>query len=59
MDSAIQVFEKFNDILEERIFTCFENEHTIVAWIFGSEKGNAIFKEFMEYYHKIQFIPVK
>lgn len=56
LDSDIEVLKKFDDLLEAKAFTCFENDHAIAAWIFGSEKGNPIFKEFMEYYQKKPFI---
>lgn len=56
LDSDIEVIKKFDDLLDQKAFTCFENNHTIAAWIFGSEKGNPIFKEFLEYYHNTPFI---
>lgn len=56
LDSDIEVIKRFDDLLDHGAFTCFENDHAIAAWIFGSEKGNPIFKEFMEYYHKTPFL---
>lgn len=56
LDSDIEVIKKFDDLLNSPGFTCFENDHTVAAWIFGSEKGNPLFKEFMDYYNDKVFI---
>lgn len=56
LDSDIEVIKSFDDLLNEHGFTCFENNHSVAAWIFGSEKGNPLFKEFMDYYTDKAFI---
>lgn len=56
LDSDIEVIKKFDDLLNNHAFTCFENNHAIAAWIFGSEKGNPIFKKFLEYYEDRAFV---
>lgn len=57
LDSDIEVLKKFDDLLENAAFTGFEkNDGIVAAWIFGSEKGNPIFKEFLEYYADRPFI---
>lgn len=56
LDSDIEVFKKFDDLLDNPSFTCFENNHTVAAWIFGSVKGNPLFKQFLDYYIGKSFI---
>lgn len=56
LDSDIEVLRSFDDLLDDKAFTGFENSHAIAAWIFGSEKGNPLFKEFLEYYVDRPFI---
>lgn len=56
LDSDIEVIKKFDDLLNNAAFTCFENNHSVAAWIFGSEKGNPLFKEFLDYYKDRKFI---
>lgn len=56
LDSDIEVIKKFDDLLENKAFTCFENNDWVAAWIFGSEQGNPLFKEFMEEYNDRHFI---
>lgn len=56
LDSDIEVFKSFDDLLNNKAFTGFENERDIAAWIFASEKGNPLFKDFMDYYNDVSFI---
>ncbi len=56
LDSDIEVMKKFDDLLDNKAFTSFEKEYTVAAWIFGSEKGNPIFKEFLDYYRDRHFV---
>ena len=56
LDSDIEVLRSFDDLLDNKGFTCFENDKEIAAWIFGSEKGNPLFKEFMDDYNGRHFI---
>ncbi len=56
LDSDIEVLRNFDDLLDNKGFTCFEDMKGIAAWIFGSEKGNRLFKEFMDDYKGRRFI---
>ncbi len=56
LDSDIEVLRKFDDLLDEKAFTGFDSNHAIAAWIFGSEKGNPLFKELLEYYDDKSFL---
>lgn len=56
LDADIKVLKSFDSLLDNDAFTCFESEKSIAAWIFGSRKGNPIFKEFLDYYNDRNFI---
>lgn len=56
LDSDIEVLKEFDTLLEDSAFTGFEKPGQIAAWIFGSEKGNPIFKEFLDYYIDRPFV---
>lgn len=56
LDSDIEVLKSFDDLLNLKGFTGFEDEEHIAAWIFGSEKGNPIFKELLHDYDNRRFI---
>jgi len=56
LDSDIEVLKSFDDILDQRAFTGFEDDKNISAWIFGSEKSNALFMEVLEDYKDRHFI---
>ena len=58
LDSDIEVLKSLNDLLDRKAFTGFEKVHncTVAAWIFGTERKNPIFKEFLDYYNDRHFI---
>ena len=56
LDSDIEVYRNFDSLLNNSAFTGFEEIDRISAWIFGSEKGNILFKELMEFYDDRKFI---
>lgn len=57
LDTDVEVLKKFDDILDNMAFAGFEREnHTIATCIFGSEKGNSLFKNFLDYYIDRPFI---
>lgn len=56
LDSDIEVFKSFDDLLNNKSFTGFETEKDIAAWIFASEKHNPLFKELMSYYDNKKFL---
>lgn len=56
LDSDIEVLKSFDSLLDNEAFTGFEDYGRIAAWIFGSEKGNPLFKELLDYYEGRHFI---
>ena len=56
LDSDIEILKNFDPLLKNEAFTGFEDYGRIAAWIFGSEKGNPLFKEFLDYYEGRHFI---
>lgn len=56
LDSDIEVLKNFDELLVNKAFTCFEDSNGIAAWIFGSIKGNPLFKELMDDYKERRFI---
>ncbi|MDY3745756.1 MAG: capsular polysaccharide synthesis protein [Lachnospiraceae bacterium] len=56
LDSDIQVFKNFDDLLNQKGFLGFESEDTLAGWILASEKGNPLFKEFLDYYNDRNFV---
>ncbi len=50
LDSDIEVIRPFDDLLNNKAFTGFESGGRIGAWILASEKGNPLFKKFLDYY---------
>lgn len=56
LDSDIEVYKRFDELLNNEAFTSFENEKDIAAWIFASEKGNPLFQELMSYYDNKKFV---
>lgn len=56
LDTDIEVIKRFDELLDNKAFTGFEDHNRVAAWIFGSEKGNPIFKEFMDDYDGRRFI---
>ena len=55
LDSDVEVLRSFDDLLGEKAFTGFDSSHAITTWVFGSEKGNPLFREFLEYYDDKSF----
>ncbi len=56
LDTDVEVIKKFDDLLDNSAFTSFENNHTVATCIFGSVKGNPLFKQFLDYYTGRSFI---
>ena len=56
LDSDIEVTRSFDDLLENRAFTGIEDFGRVAAWIFASEKGNPLFKQFMDDYDGRHFV---
>lgn len=56
LDSDIEVLKNLDNLLLNEAFTGFEDNDRIAAWIFGSEKNNPIFKEFLDHYTERSFV---
>ncbi len=57
LDTDVEVIKSLNDLLDDSAFSGFEkNDQTVATYIFGSEQGNPIFKEFLDYYEDKSFI---
>lgn len=56
LDTDVEVLKKFDDLLNNSAFAGFENEHTVATSVLGGEKGNPIFKKFLDYYAAKPFI---
>lgn len=56
LDSDIEVFKSFNDLLQEKAFTGFENCNAIGPWIIGSEPNNPLILELLKEYNDRSFI---
>ena len=56
LDSDVEVLKDFDDLLSNKAFTGLEDENWVGPWILGSEKGNPLFKEFMDYYEGRHFL---
>ena len=50
LDSDIEVFKRFDDLLDDKAFTGFESGNRIGPWLIASEKGNPLIKELLDYY---------
>ncbi len=50
LDSDIEVFKRFDDLLDNKAFTGFESGNRIGPWLIASEKGNPLIKELLDYY---------
>lgn len=55
LDSDIEVFKRFDELLNNQAFTGFESGGRIGAWILASEKENPLFKELLDYYENLEF----
>lgn len=56
LDSDIEVFKRFDDLLENKAFTGFENKESIGPWLLASEPRNPLFKEFLDDYDNRVFL---
>lgn len=56
LDTDVEVFKSFDDLLNNEAFFGFENNHTIATCILGSKRGNPLFKKFLDYYAVREFI---
>lgn len=56
LDSDIEVFRRFDDLLNNKAFTGFESDEIIGPWLLASEANNPIFKQFLDAYQDRVFV---
>jgi hypothetical protein len=56
LDTDVEVFKSFNDLLHHESFWGFEQENYIATSTIGAKKGNKLIKIFLESYNNNQFI---
>jgi hypothetical protein len=56
LDTDVEVFKSFNDLLHHDSFWGFEQEYYIATSTIGSEKGNELIKKFLDSYENKSFI---
>ncbi|WHY90994.1 capsular polysaccharide synthesis protein [Neobacillus cucumis] len=56
LDTDVEVFKPFDDLLYHTSFWGFEQENFIATSTIGAEKGNALIKEFLDSYNEKKFI---
>lgn len=55
LDTDVQVFKKFDDLLDNESIWGFEQENYIATSTIGSEKGNKIIEDFLKLYRNMSF----
>ncbi|WP_406538397.1 glycosyltransferase family 32 protein [Fibrobacter sp.] len=55
LDSDVEVLKSFNDLLDNKAFAGFEEKKRIATCVLGCEKGNPLFKEFIDDYNGRHF----
>ena len=56
LDTDVEVYKSFNDLLDNKFFIGAEQPHYFGNATIGSEKGNELLKEILEQYDKEKFI---
>lgn len=56
LDTDVEVFKSFNDLLHHPSFWGFEQENYIATSTIGAQKGNALIKQFLDSYNGKKFI---
>lgn len=56
MDCDVEVLRTFDNLLNLKGFTGFEDDKHIASWILGGEKGNPVFKDLLKHYDDRRFI---
>lgn len=56
LDTDVEVFKKFDDLLENDSFWGYEQENYIATSTIGAKKGNELIKDFLESYKDKKFI---
>lgn len=55
-DTDVEVFKSFDDLLDQKSFMGIECTGKVGTCVIGSEKGNPVIKEFLDYYKDRLFI---
>lgn len=55
LDTDIEVYKPFDDLLNDKLFMGFEQPHYLSTATIGAEKGNPIIKEMLDDYDKEKF----
>jgi mannosyltransferase OCH1-like enzyme len=56
LDTDVEVFKSFNDLLHHQSFWGFEQENYIATSTIGAQKGNVLIKQFLESYKDKKFL---
>ncbi|MBD8071310.1 glycosyltransferase family 32 protein [Bacillus sp. PS06] len=56
LDTDVEVFKSFDDLLYHRSFWGFEQENYIATSTIGAERGNVLIKQFLDSYHGKKFL---
>lgn len=56
LDTDIEVYKSFNDLLDNRLFVGVEQPHYFSNATIGAEKGNELLKEIIEEYKHKEFV---
>lgn len=56
LDCDIKVFKSFDELLNRKAFTGFEDNHSVATWLLASEKGNPLFAEMLSHYDQRSFL---
>lgn len=56
LDTDVEVFKSFDDLLHHTSFWGFEQENYIATSTIGAEKGSSLIKEFLDSYNEKKFI---
>lgn len=56
LDTDVEVFKKFDDLLDNDSFWGYEQENYIATSTIGSKKGNKLIKDFLNSYKEREFI---
>ena len=56
LDSDIEVYKPFDELLKNRAFTGFESGYRVGPWLIAGEKGNHVIKKLLDQYNDKHFI---
>lgn len=56
LDTDVEVYKSFDDLLDNKFFIGFEQPHYFGNATIGAEKGNELLKEILDEYNKKKFV---